>query len=176
MDISGDVILTVRSIFEAVMASTTLSLLVGFLGLYCLVLLANIVLLFIIRPVSGDIKKGFFGTKERPLTSVRSLLREWKQIEARLTSNTLSERKVAILEADAFVDRVFSEMGYPGKDAGERFHAIAPGHFSGLSGLLEAHDIRNRIVQERDFSLEQSEAVRVLALYRGILDEAEIFS
>ena len=90
--------------------------------------------------------------------------------------NTLSERKVAILEADAFVDRVFSEMGYPGKDAGERFHAIAPGHFSGLSGLLEAHDIRNRIVQERDFSLEQSEAVRVLALYRGILDEAEIFS
>ncbi len=176
MDISGDVVSTAQSVFDAITASTTFSLLVGFLGLYCVVLLANIVFLFVLRPVSGDLKKGFFGTKERPLVSAGNLLREWKRIEARLASNILSERKVAILEADAFVDRVLSELGYPGKDAGERFHAISPSHFSGLGGLLEAHDIRNRIVQEKDFPFESSEAVRILNLYRSILDEAEIFS
>ena len=176
MDISGDVVSTAQSVFDAITTSTTFSLLIGFLGLYCVVLLANIVFLFVLRPVSGDLKKGFFGTKERPLVSAGNLLREWKRIEARLASNILSERKVAILEADAFVDRVLSELGYPGKDAGERFHAISPSHFSGLGGLLEAHDIRNRIVQEKDFPFESSEAVRILNLYRSILDEAEIFS
>ena len=176
MDVSGDVISIGRGIFEAVLASTTLSLLVGFLGLYCLVLFLDIVLLFALRSVGGDLKKGFFGTKERPLVSARRLLKEWKTIEARLLSRRSSEYKVAILEADAFADRVLTDMGYAGSDAGARFGSIAPEHFSGLSGLLEAHEIRNRIVHDRDFSLDQSEAARVLKLYRDLLEEAEIFS
>lgn len=176
MDVSGDFILTAKSIFEAAMASTTFSFLVGFLGLYCGVLSLDIILLFTLRSVGGDLKKGFFGTKERPLTSSRRLLKAWKSIEVRLASGQPSEYKAAILEADAFVDKVLSEMGYSGKDAGERFSAISPGHFSGLSGLIEAHGIRNRIVYDRDFSPDQSEAMRVLSLYRDMLEETETFS
>ncbi|QQR77068.1 MAG: hypothetical protein IPJ67_02840 [Candidatus Moraniibacteriota bacterium] len=176
MDSSNEIIPIIQTAFETVMASTTLSFLVGFLGLYCLVLFADIILLFMLRAVGGDLKKGFFGTKERPLTSSRRLLKEWKSLEARLASGQPSEYKVALLEADAFVNKVLSEMGYEGKDAGERFSAIPPGHFSGLGGLIEAHEIHNRIVHERDFSLEQSEATRILSLYRDVLEEAEIFS
>lgn len=176
MDVSGDSISIARSLFDAVMASTIFSFLLGFLGLYCLVLFLDVILLFVLRSVAGDLKKGFFGTKERPLTSPRRLLKEWKSIEAHLASEQPSEYKVAVLEADAFVDRLLSEMGYGGKDAGERFGMISPGHFSGLGGLIEAHEIRNRIVHDRDFSLEQGEAMRILSLYRDILDEAEAFS
>lgn len=176
MDVSGDIVSIAQSVFEAVMASTTLSFLVGFLGLYCLVLFADIILLFSLRSVGGDLKKGFFGTKERPLVSAGRLLSEWKEIESRLSSGNPSAYKVAVFEADAFVDKVLAEMGYSGSDAGERLASIDPGHFSGIGGLLEAHEIRNRIVHDRAFSLDQSEARRVLSLYRNLLEEAEIFS
>ncbi len=176
MDSSSEIISIAQTVFGVIMASTTFSFLVGFLSLYCLVLFVDIILLFTLRSVGGDLKKGFFGTKERPLASSRRLLKEWKLLESRLASGQPSEYKVAILEADAFVDKVLSEMGYEGKDAGERFSAIVPGHFSGLGGLIEAHEVRNRIVHEKNFSLEQNEAMRILSLYRELLEEAEIFS
>jgi hypothetical protein len=176
MNSSDDFVSVIQTVFEAVTASTTFSLLLGFLGLYCLVLFADIVLLFILRPVGGDLKKGFFGTKERPLASARSLNREWKNIEARLGCPTPSEYKLAILEADAFLDRVLSEMGYAGSDAGGRIEAIPPGHFSKLDALREAHEARNRVVLERNFVLGKTEAARVLGLYREFLEEAEILS
>lgn len=176
MSFPDDFIPVVRTIFESVMASTTFSLLVGFLGLYCFVLLVDIILLFVLRPIGGDLKKGLFGTKERPLASVRNLTKEWKRIEARLLSDVPSEYKVAILEADAFTDRVLSEIGYEGVDFGERLGAILPGHFAKLPGLVEAHEIRNRIVLERNFSLDRSEAARVLTLYSDFLEEAEIIA
>jgi hypothetical protein len=134
------------------------------------------VLLFILRPIGGDLKKGFFGTKERPLASARSLAKEWKQVEARLLSNTPSEYKVAILEADAFVDKVLSEMGYEGSDCGERLGAISPGHFAKFPELIEAHEVRNRIVLDRGFTLDRIEAARVLDLYHDFLVEVEIVS
>ncbi len=176
MDISGDITVVIRNILDVMKSSMTFSLLLGFLALYCLVLFANVVLLFVLRSVSGDLKKGFFGTKEHSLTAGKSLLKEWKAIEARLVSGNSAECKVAILEADAFADRALSEMGYDGGDAGERFQSIAPGHFSGLPGLLEAHEIRNRIVHDSGFRIDRDESARVLALYRNILEEAEVFS
>ena len=171
-----DFISTSRAVFETVTASTTFALLVAFLGLYCLVLFADIILLFILRSVGGDLKKGFFGTKEHPLASAGSLGREWKRIESRLASGASSEYKAAILEADAFVDRVLSEMGYEGVDGGDRLAKISPEHFSKLSALVEAHEIRNRIVRDRVFVPDRSEASRVLKLYRDFLDEVEILS
>ncbi len=176
MNFSDDFIPVARTVFESVMASMTFSLLLGFLALYCLVLLADIILLFILRSIGGDLKKGIFGTKERPLQSARSLNREWRRIEQRLERNASSEYKLAILEADVFSNRMLAEMGYEGTDLGGRLETIPPGHFAALESLREAHAIRNRIVLERDFSLDRDEAARVLSLYRDFLSEAEIIS
>lgn len=176
MNSPDDFISIARSIFEAILSSTTFSLLLGFLGLYCLVLFADIVLLFILRPVGGDLKKGIFGTKERPLASARSLNREWKGIEARLDRSAPSQYKLAILEADDFLNRALSEMGYAGSDSGGRLESIPPGHFSKLDALCDAHKVRNQIVLDRNFLLDKTEAARLLGLYREFLEEAEILS
>ena len=174
MEFSDDIVSMAQMVFGAVMTSTTFALLVGFLGLYCLVLLLDIILLFVLRPVGGDLKKGFFGSKERPLAFASTLRREWARIEKRLAAGSPSDDKLAILEADAFVDRMLSEMGYPGKDVGERLLGIPPGHFSSLSGIIEAHDVRNGIIRDRKYALDHSEAKRVVKLYFAFLDEAEI--
>ncbi len=175
MNFPDDFISTVQTVSAAAMSSTTFALLVAFLGLYCLVLFADIVLLFILRPIGGDLKKGMFGTKERPLASARSRKREWSAIEARLASNAPSEYKVAVLEADNFTDKMLAEMGYEGADLGGRLTAIPPGHFAKLDALREAHEIRNRIVLDHEYTPDRVEATRVLKLYHAFLDEAELF-
>lgn len=174
MDTSSDVVSIFQTIAEFALSSSTFSFLVGFLGLYSAVLFADIVLLFSIRPIEGDLKKGFLGSKDRPLASERRLKREWTRIQDRLETRVASDCKVAILEADAFADRMLSEMGYAGKSAGERLDGIPVGHFSSLAGLREAHEVRNRIVLERNYSPSREEAKRVLSLYRVFLEESEV--
>lgn len=176
MEFSGDIVPIFQSVVAAIRSSTTFSLLLGFLALYCIVLLVDIVLLFVLRSVSGDLKKGIFGTKERPLASPRSLDRSWSKIVSRAKGKSVSEYKLAVLEADAFADRALSEMGYSGADLGERLDTIPPRHFVALPALREAHEVRNRIVLSRDFVLDRAETERVLDLYREFLEEAEILS
>ncbi|QQS20751.1 MAG: hypothetical protein IPL87_04305 [Candidatus Moraniibacteriota bacterium] len=115
METSGDFISTVTEIWKAIRQSMTFSLLLGFLAVYSLVLFLDIVLLFFLRPFRADMKKGRFGTKERPFASERVLLRRWQEIESRLLSRSKSE-----------------------------------------------------------FSIDRPEAVRVLSLYRGFLEELEV--
>lgn len=172
----GDIFLIFQTIFLTVTQSTTFHFLLFFLGIYTIVLLLDIILLFILRPVGSDLKKGFFGTTERPSASPRVLKKEWEAIESLLSSKRDSEYKVAILKADAFVDTMLSEIGYAGKDLGERIESIRPGHFSQLDSLREAHEIRNRIILDREYSIDQGEAIRVLGLFRLFLEEEEIFS
>lgn len=174
METSGDFISTVTEIWKAIRQSMTFSLLLGFLAVYSLVLFLDIVLLFFLRPFRADMKKGRFGTKERPFASERVLLRRWQEIESRLLSRSKSGGAMAILEADSFVDQILSEMGYHGKDFGERLDAIPPGHFTRFPDLRAAHEIRNRIVLDSEFSIDRPEAVRVLSLYRGFLEELEV--
>lgn len=176
MEFSGDIVSLFRSALAVIGSSTTFSLLLGFLALYCCVLLVDVVLLFVLRSVSGDLKKGIFGTKERPLVSLRSLNRSWEKIVSRVKKNSPSEYKLAIVEADAFANKALSEMGYAGADLGERLENIPPRHFVALPALREAHEVRNRIILSRDFSLDRAETDRVLGLYREFLEEAEILS
>ena len=174
MEFSGDFLTTIQTVFDTVRSSATFSFLVGFLALYSIVLFFDIVLLFALRPIGGDIKKGWFGSKERPLASPRRLAREWRAIESQLDSSAPNAGKVAILRADEFADRMLSETGYAGKSFGERLDGIPDRHFSKLAGLREAHEIRNKIVLDRSFVLDRLEAKRVLKLYRAFLEEAEI--
>ncbi len=175
MESSVGTFAAVKMVFETVQSSATFSFLIGFLGFYCIVLLIDIILLLSLRPVGGDLKKGFFGSKDRPLSFPWQLRREWRRIEKLLESDSPTSSKVAVLHADAFSDRMLSEMGYDGNSFGERLDGIPAGHFQHLSSLREAHEIRNRIVFDRSFSLDRAEAKRILELYRLFLDESEIF-
>ncbi len=173
---SSDFLSFVQEIFTIGMCSTTFLFLKWFLAIYAVVVFIDILLLFMIRPMEETLKLGLWGSSERPVASPGSLRREWSRIEKRLNTQSLAEYKVALIEADTFVDRILKEIGYSGSNLGERLENIRPEHFVNIDGLREAHEIRNRIVFDVEFSLDQVEARRVLALFFAFLDEAEVFS
>jgi hypothetical protein len=145
-----------------------------FFFVYVMVLLVDLVILLILRGVSTDIKKTLFGA-ERPLLSRSQIINRWEKILSRLTSGNSSQYKVAVLEADAFADEVLSGIGYKGVTMAEKVASIHDGQLETKNELAEAHQIRNRIIHEADFSISLEDTQKCLDFYRKFFDEVELF-
>lgn len=145
-----------------------------FLFVYVAVLFADIVLLLMLRGLSGDLQKTLFGA-ERPLISRSATIKRWEKILSRLEGGNPSQYKVAVLEADAFADEILSGIGYKGATMADKLESIHPGQLETKNDIAEAHQIRNRIVHETDFVISQEDAKKCLDSYRKFFDEVELF-
>lgn len=145
-----------------------------FLFVYTVVLIIDIALLLYVHGLRGDIKKIFLGTGDRPLASKASMRRKWGAIKRRLSSDRPSEYKVAVLEADRLTETVLAEMEYAGNNLQERLESMLSLGVDQAGKVQEAHQIRNRIIYEHDFSVSRDEAQRILDLYEDFLDRWEI--
>ena len=145
-----------------------------FLFIYIVVLLIDVILLLVLRGLSSDFRKLFFGS-ERPLIARTTVIRRWESILARLESVNPSQYKVAVLEADEFADEILLGIGYKGATMTEKLATVKGGQLESKDILAEAHTMRNRIVHEADFSLSREEAEKCLDSYRKFFDEVELF-
>jgi hypothetical protein len=145
-----------------------------FLFVYIVVLFIDIVLLLVFRGVSSDIKKTLFGT-HRPLLLRSTAISRSEKILDRLKSNNPSQYKAAILEADAFADEILAGSGYKGATMTEKLESVQESRLETRNLLMEAHLVRNRIVNEVDLVLSREETEKWLAAYRAFFTEAELF-
>lgn len=145
-----------------------------FLFVYVAVLFIDIVLLFLLRGFSSDVKAALFGTN-RPLMARSSAIKRWEKILARLEDNNPSQFKVALLEADAMANEVLDGMGFKGATMGEKMEGIHAGQLENRENLIEAHAVRNHIIHEADFALSREDASEKLDQYKKFFDEVELF-
>jgi len=171
---SVGIFLMIGDIWQVVSNSAVFLVLKWFLMLYALVLVADVILLVLLRGVTANLKTQLYGSV-RPLISKSTLQRRWEKIMARLDSGNASQYKVAVLEADHLADELLSGSGYTGQNMGERLRSIQPGQIESLSDLQAAHATRNRIVNEPDFSVDHAEALKLLECYRKFFVEMELF-
>lgn len=106
---------------------------------------------------------------------VKKMDKIWDMIMEKLKSDSESDYKLAVIEADGVLDEVFKKVGYKGKDLEARLKQLSPVHYPNLDKMKEAHQIRNDIVRDPDYQLGLSEAKKALAVYRKILEELEVF-
>jgi hypothetical protein len=172
-DILQSVIAIGELAYRAVEHSALFSLVVFLLKVYSAVLLIDFVLIIFNRDLASDIKKTRYGTV-RPLISYAGANKKWKGIIGKLDTGNASYYKAAILEADSFIDRLLSQMGYEGRNFQERLDAIPEGQVVSVPVLREAHEVRNRIIREADFEISQEEANETLGKYRKFLDELNL--
>ncbi len=145
-----------------------------FLFVYVVVLFVDIVLLLVLRGISGDLKKALFAS-DRPLVSRSALIKRWEKILVRLEDENPSQYKVALLEADTLAEEILGGIGYSGATMGEKLGNVKGGQLETRELLVEAHTVRNRVVHEKDFPLSREETEKCLELYRKFFDEVELF-
>ena len=93
----------------------------------------------------------------------------WNKTLTYLFSDSSSDWKLAIVEADAMLEDLSRDLGFKGDSLGERLKMANQDNFRGLSSAWEAHAVRNRIAHEGlNFELSHHEAKRVIALYEQI--------
>ncbi len=90
----------------------------------------------------------------------------WEHIRTKLLSDSHSDWRLAIIEADIYLDRLLDAKGYVGDTIGDKLKNLNNAELPSLQIAWEAHKVRNRIAHDgAAFALTQPEARRVLSYF-----------
>lgn len=143
-----------------------------FLGIYSIVLIVDIVLLLILRGMGADIRTLIKGV-DMPVASRSKMMNRWQKIVNRLDTSSEAQYKIAILEADKFVDEILEGISHKGENMTEKLEKMHPGQLENMAELARAHKIRNEIIQNKNFSVDEKTARQAVAIYENVLKEFE---
>lgn len=97
----------------------------------------------------------------------RQMSKQWGKIKKRTESGAESDYKLAIIDADDFLEEVLDNRGYDGKDFEEIINKAGRLIAPILKDVLKAHEIRNSIVYNPDYKLSAAEAKKILDTYES---------
>ena len=143
-----------------------------FFAVYITVLLVDIILLLILRGVGANLRTAVKGM-DMPAVSKNKALKKWQNVKDRLKSGNVSQYKAAVLEADRIADDILSKIGYKGKNMAERLEQVKPGQLEHIEDLKNAHEVRNRIIYEKDFMIDKETAEKIIEVYEDLLKELD---
>jgi len=124
---------------------------------------------------TGDVSKvasGAAGAIGQTSTPARNEV--WEGIRGKLLSDNQSDWRLAIIEADIYMDKLLDSKGYHGDTTSDKLKQITPAQLASLQTAWEAHKVRNRIAHDgAAFTLTQPEARRVLSYFEIVFRDLE---
>ena len=97
----------------------------------------------------------------------REMSKQWDKIRKRTESGAESDYKLAIIDADDFLNEILDKRGYEGKDFNEVIEKAGGMISPILKDVINAHETRNYIVYNPDFKLSTDQAKKVLETYEA---------
>ena len=96
----------------------------------------------------------------------------WDVIQKRVSENNPESWRIAIIEADIFLDETLTNAGYPGKTLGDKLKGANPRSFTTLQDAWEAHKVRNEIAHTgSDFVLTKKAAQDTITRFERVFRE-----
>lgn len=96
----------------------------------------------------------------------------WDVIQARVDENNPASWRIAIIEADIFLEETLSEAGYVGLSLGEKLRSANATSFTTIQDAWEAHKVRNEIAHAgSDFVLTQKTARETILRFERVFRE-----
>ncbi len=119
--------------------------------------------------VGGSILDNLPGTQPKPKNET------WEHIRSKLLSDSPSDWRLAIIEADIYMDRLLDTKGYRGDTIGDKLKNLeGSNNLPSLQIAWEAHKVRNRIAHDgAAFVLTMPEARRVLSYYEIVFRDLD---
>ncbi len=126
-----------------------------------LIFIALVALAFAVRWLKRRSRSELFGmTREE-------IQKRWKEIESTAGQGMMGS-KLAIMEADSLLDKVFKSMAMPGNTMGERLK-VACARYPDLRSVWWAHKVRNQIAHDAAFRLGNRQASKALKEFERAL-------
>jgi hypothetical protein len=99
--------------------------------------------------------------------------KKWKKILKRLEKGDEAEAKLAIIEADDFLNEIFGRMGYQGETLEEKLKKVKKTILPNLDEIAQAHKIKSDIVHDPSYFLTFEQAKKILEIYERALYHLE---
>jgi hypothetical protein len=100
---------------------------------------------------------------------------KWEKIVKHSYSDSPSDWRLAIIEADIMLEDALKGKGLTGEGIGEMLKSVDPSDMLTLDNAWEAHKVRNRIAHSgTDFELNERETRRVITLFESVFKEFQI--
>lgn len=100
---------------------------------------------------------------------------KWSRIFELGNSNSPSDWRLAILEADILLEEALRAAGFMGESIGEILKSLERSDLLTLENAWEAHKVRNRIAHSgQGYDLTERETRRVLSLFESVFRELRV--
>lgn len=100
----------------------------------------------------------------------KEMYKRLNKIKKRLQSDSEAEYKLAIIEADDFLNEVLEEREVQGATFEEIVKNTGKVDLPNPQEILQAHEIRNSIVYDPDYKISQDQATKVLTVYENAIN------
>ncbi len=95
----------------------------------------------------------------------------WKGIRAKAEEGSAEAMRIAIIEADGFVDDILKKLHYAGETFADRLSTFNPRTTATLDRVWDAHRLRNDIVHTPGFEVTRDAVHIALDNYEAFLRE-----
>ncbi|MDD5760652.1 MAG: hypothetical protein PHF45_01185, partial [Candidatus Pacebacteria bacterium] len=105
--------------------------------------------------------------------------KEWQKINELLIEPYESSWKLAVIQAEAIVKKTLNLMGYSGSGAIKKtdddfiniLEELKLRNFQNLGILYQIHQIRQKIIEDKNFPLSQNKAKEIVGTYKKFWEE-----
>jgi len=140
-----------------------------FILAFYLVIMALAVILMIYRLGT---KLGYFVVlqhgQEVPTAKGKMQIR-WEETKELIESQNPNEWKAAILESSNMLNEVLGIIGYEGAALGEKLDGMLPSQLENLEEVKEANRVKNRVVNDESFMINQLDAKKIVETFAKAL-------
>ncbi len=105
----------------------------------------------------------------------KKALKKWEKIIKKLESGEESEYKLAIIEADDFLTEALEKENYKGETLEKKIKQLEPLILSNAKDVIQAHEMRNKIVYNPNYKLDLEEAKKAVDAYKKALEDLDLF-
>jgi hypothetical protein len=118
-----------------------------------------------------DPRKASHGHKKTESHSPKEDTNAWDTIKDKVKVGTPEAIRLAIIEADGFVDNILKKKGYEGDTFADRLSKVNPSGMDSIDDLWASHRLRNEIVHTPGFSISAANAEEAIHHYEAFLKE-----
>lgn len=97
--------------------------------------------------------------------------KRWSKIRERLRSNDEDDFKVAVIEANLFLNELLKEKGCEGIDVKEKLERLGEDVISNFDDFLEVYKTYKFVSEDPSYHLTKKEAERFLDVYEAIMKD-----
>jgi len=98
----------------------------------------------------------------------------WGAIMTKFGVGTPEAMRLAIIEADAFVDTALKGRRIPGEHLADRLSNLETQDIASMNRMWRAHRMRNDLVHTTGFTITPPDAARTMSDYEAFLREIEV--